>query len=205
MITVLSSPGEVSRNDTFQFAVEIGKNQRLLRTGSPHDKRSWHRLSPPGEENDQEVQRQSQNGPQQQDPIQIPREGEARQSTSIRIIPRRRILDDAVEQQELGRVLQESRKEYIKSFLCTTEASSELIVEVQKRAAGVIEESLNSTSQKNDSNICCSICLDEYAPGDLVSRAKKASACNHLFHENCITGWLMNHDDCPCCRTSYFE
>ena len=272
MITDLSSPGEVSRTDTFQFAGEddlfrhIGKDQRFLRTGSPHDKQSWHRLSRPGvshlqaetkehqsttsfptstasiqsrilisdtadlallimfffammlffgpffccccrtgEENDQVGQRQSQNRPQQQDPIQFPHEGEGIQSTSIRIIPRRRILDDAVEQQELGRVLQESRKEYIKSFLCTTEVSSELVVEEQKRTADVIEESLNSTSQKNDSNICCSICLDEYAPGDLVSRAKKASACHHLFHEHCITGWLMNHDDCPCCRTSYFQ
>lgn len=29
----------------------------------------------------------------------------------------------------------------------------------------------------------------------------KGKSCNHWFHEECIIGWLENHDECPLCRT----
>lgn len=53
----------------------------------------------------------------------------------------------------------------------------------------------------------CSICLSDYAVGDVVVRLKSnvagdndTSTCNHCFHEDCILEWLENHDECPLCR-----
>jgi len=39
---------------------------------------------------------------------------------------------------------------------------------------------------------------------DDVSYFKQTSLqCRHIFHQHCITDWLMRHNDCPCCRTCY--
>jgi hypothetical protein len=101
---------------------------------------------------------------------------------------------DTAQQLDLNRVLDESRKEYIKSFLSTKEAS---LAEIN---------STPDVVENVDADDCtfCSICLDEYASGDQISRAIHASTCHHFFHEHCITSWLMHHDNCPCCRVSYF-
>ncbi|KAL9178836.1 hypothetical protein ACHAXT_003967 [Thalassiosira profunda] len=32
----------------------------------------------------------------------------------------------------------------------------------------------------------------------------KAKACNHVFHEECISRWLLVRDGCPICRRTYF-
>jgi hypothetical protein len=72
------------------------------------------------------------------------------------------------------------------------------------------------------SDDCCSICLEHYAPGDVVARmrclpaatddddGKESDAntttttttkrCKHWFHKDCIMQWLENHDECPMCR-----
>mmetsp|Transcript_6261 Transcript_6261/g.8852 ORF Transcript_6261/g.8852 Transcript_6261/m.8852 type:complete len:207 (+) Transcript_6261:210-830(+) len=46
----------------------------------------------------------------------------------------------------------------------------------------------------------CSICLDQYKTGDTLCWAK-SNQCNHIFHEECISEWLKDHEDCPLCRT----
>ena len=58
-----------------------------------------------------------------------------------------------------------------------------------------------------DESTCCTICLEDYKVGDVVCRSKNGAiaGCFHKFHQDCITDWLMNHDDCPCCRTSFFQ
>lgn len=44
----------------------------------------------------------------------------------------------------------------------------------------------------------CSICLDELTPPS--KSPITSAACGHLFHKNCITGWLTNVNNCPQCR-----
>lgn len=62
----------------------------------------------------------------------------------------------------------------------------------------------------------CSICLEHYAPGDVVARLRclptndesngkdanttTTKRCKHWFHKDCILQWLENHDECPMCR-----
>jgi hypothetical protein len=122
------------------------------------------------------------------------------------ILIRRDGVRDAAEQLELNEALKKSREEYVKSFLFTKDASVETICQDQKCAetvTGTLKDP-SSDLEENAPENCCSICLDEYAPGDKISRAKNVSSCQHLFHEHCIISWLMNHDNCPICRISYF-
>ncbi|KAF1940524.1 hypothetical protein EJ02DRAFT_445405 [Clathrospora elynae] len=42
----------------------------------------------------------------------------------------------------------------------------------------------------------CSICMDEVNIGEEVT----ALPCNHWFHHQCVSAWLLEHDTCPHCR-----
>lgn len=120
---------------------------------------------------------------------------------------RREHAPNSAEQLALNEALKKSREEYIKSFLFTKDASVETLCQDQKCAETVEGRLRDPTSDLEENAVenCCSICLDEYAPGDRISGAKNTSSCQHLFHEHCITSWLMNHDNCPICRVSYFD
>lgn len=68
--------------------------------------------------------------------------------------------------------------------------SSKMMLSSWRRPAGVRE--------------CC-ICLEEYQAGEIICTAK-APECNHVFHEKCVTSWLMaNHDECPLCRVNLIK
>jgi hypothetical protein len=45
----------------------------------------------------------------------------------------------------------------------------------------------------------CSICLEIYSPGDTIC-VSKATECDHVFHQSCVSEWLTKHDQCPLCR-----
>eukprot|EP00549_Striatella_unipunctata_P026153 CAMPEP_0118725516 /NCGR_PEP_ID=MMETSP0800-20121206/33185_1 /TAXON_ID=210618 ORGANISM="Striatella unipunctata, Strain CCMP2910" /NCGR_SAMPLE_ID=MMETSP0800 /ASSEMBLY_ACC=CAM_ASM_000638 /LENGTH=173 /DNA_ID=CAMNT_0006634227 /DNA_START=223 /DNA_END=744 /DNA_ORIENTATION=- len=54
---------------------------------------------------------------------------------------------------------------------------------------------------------CCAICLVEYEIGDTIVWSSN-SACEHMFHESCITKWLMktmSEVKCPCCRQDFIK
>eukprot|EP00586_Coscinodiscus_wailesii_P000389 CAMPEP_0172487304 /NCGR_PEP_ID=MMETSP1066-20121228/16333_1 /TAXON_ID=671091 /ORGANISM="Coscinodiscus wailesii, Strain CCMP2513" /LENGTH=479 /DNA_ID=CAMNT_0013253837 /DNA_START=365 /DNA_END=1804 /DNA_ORIENTATION=+ len=51
-------------------------------------------------------------------------------------------------------------------------------------------------------DISCYICLCEYEVGDEVSWSRNPQ-CEHAFHKECITRWLLDRDDCPCCRNKF--
>mmetsp|Transcript_27465 Transcript_27465/g.80767 ORF Transcript_27465/g.80767 Transcript_27465/m.80767 type:complete len:296 (-) Transcript_27465:55-942(-) len=47
----------------------------------------------------------------------------------------------------------------------------------------------------------CSICLEDYEPGDVVLTLP----CMHMYHKHCVTRWLSEPDssgECPQCKTA---
>jgi hypothetical protein len=70
-----------------------------------------------------------------------------------------------------------------------------------------IRSSLNITTADDSflySPKACPICCHDYAKGDDIAWSKNEQCC-HAFHTDCIIEWLMNHDDCPICRSNYLE
>lgn len=51
-------------------------------------------------------------------------------------------------------------------------------------------------SANNNNNCGCSICLAEYNSGDMIIELP----CNHLYHQLCISEWLLLHSLCPLCK-----
>jgi len=47
----------------------------------------------------------------------------------------------------------------------------------------------------------CSICLDSFAPGDVIARTW-CSKQGHVFHRCCARDWLKSRRTCPLCRRS---
>jgi hypothetical protein len=48
----------------------------------------------------------------------------------------------------------------------------------------------------------CAICLSHFEPHQLVCESNNIS-CDHIFHQDCMMGWLMKHKMCPLCREMY--
>ena len=42
----------------------------------------------------------------------------------------------------------------------------------------------------------CAICLDEHVIGSTSCKLN----CGHLFHEDCLRGWLIKQATCPLCK-----
>ncbi|KAM7201234.1 hypothetical protein V8F20_004980 [Naviculisporaceae sp. PSN 640] len=53
----------------------------------------------------------------------------------------------------------------------------------------------------SEENPKCVICVDEMAKGEKAT----ILPCNHLFHGECVTHWLKQHNTCPVCRRSIEE
>jgi hypothetical protein len=50
--------------------------------------------------------------------------------------------------------------------------------------------------RKNQTNLTCSICLEDFIEGGEVIRLE----CFHVFHNNCIRDWAKSSEICPECR-----
>ena len=48
----------------------------------------------------------------------------------------------------------------------------------------------------------CTICYERYKVGDDIAWSKNQN-CLHAFHLECISDWLMEHEDCPICREKF--
>ncbi|KAL1536004.1 RING-type E3 ubiquitin transferase [Salvia divinorum] len=54
----------------------------------------------------------------------------------------------------------------------------------------------------HDQGSCCTICLEEYSPQDVI---RCITSCHHYFHSKCIDRWLQDNNTCPVCRNSIFD
>ena len=65
------------------------------------------------------------------------------------------------------------------------------------RSSDINIDSLNTLIVCNelpDNN--CSICLEDFKDEDILKKLN----CNHIFHKECLTPWLNDHNNCPLCR-----
>eukprot|EP00980_Cylindrotheca_fusiformis_P019974 scaffold7051_cov79-Cylindrotheca_fusiformis.AAC.1 len=59
---------------------------------------------------------------------------------------------------------------------------------------------ISSTTSTTTAAAECPICLEPYRPGDTICVSKFSPHCNHIFHQECITAWISEHNLCPLCR-----
>ena len=58
------------------------------------------------------------------------------------------------------------------------------------------------SSAMSGGKLVCSICLEAFAAGEEVSWSRNKE-CTHCYHQECISQWLIKHDECPVCRNDY--
>ncbi|XP_076935191.1 NEP1-interacting protein 2-like [Bidens hawaiensis] len=79
-------------------------------------------------------------------------------------------------------------------FLITKVSSCGKLVKLAKTEISnqdILDSSGNAT--------CCSICLQDFEVGNSAGIYPK---CEHKFHPECISQWLLTHNSCPVCRTT---
>ena len=66
-----------------------------------------------------------------------------------------------------------------------------------------------STSNSNEENWdadVCAICLGVFTNGDMVCESTNTfGKCFHLYHQTCMSSWLLQHVECPICRETYLQ
>ncbi|KAE9603856.1 hypothetical protein Lal_00001839 [Lupinus albus] len=45
----------------------------------------------------------------------------------------------------------------------------------------------------------CAVCLNEFQDDETL---RLIPVCNHVFHPECVDGWLVHHSTCPVCRAN---
>lgn len=63
-----------------------------------------------------------------------------------------------------------------------------------------IEKGLHASSDDTNNNTTpreCMICMEDFCCGESVSWSLQ---CDHVFHNTCLTEWLLQHTNCPYCR-----
>ena len=65
-----------------------------------------------------------------------------------------------------------------------------------------LKKMIYSKSQFKDAFTSCVICFDEFHSNTEI----RETECNHLFHPQCLLGWIkqkMPTPDCPTCRMEF--
>ena len=57
----------------------------------------------------------------------------------------------------------------------------------------------SSENLEGEEQTACHICLGDYECGEEVCLLQNPY-CTHVFHKECISEWLLKHNECPCCR-----
>jgi hypothetical protein len=65
--------------------------------------------------------------------------------------------------------------------------------------------SSKNDNASNDDDHCdydCAICMAGINKGDMICESGNP-ACRHVFHQECMMGWLLVSEHCPVCRQKY--
>jgi hypothetical protein len=129
----------------------------------------------------------------------------------------------AAERQKEKDEKREQRKKWISEKLIVREWSPDDATAETKTSAGeklttdehLMPESVPKTSDRISCELGtddyesfleeaagCAICLSHFKPHQLVCESNNLS-CGHVFHQDCMMGWLMKHRICPLCREVY--
>lgn len=93
------------------------------------------------------------------------------------------------------------------SSYCSFEESEDSVTVSDNVASPKQPESDAPSRQRQEScneDDCCHICLASFKDQDLVAISNNAK-CRHVYHKDCISTWLLKHDECPACRQKYLE
>jgi len=69
------------------------------------------------------------------------------------------------------------------------------------RKAGDDSSTGEDQDEKDLTENQCAICLMNFDKGVKTSTSLLHQC--HEFHHDCLTAWLVKHDDCPCCRRPF--
>jgi hypothetical protein len=131
----------------------------------------------------------------------------------------RRLMEQSRENEGVEGAALADRKEYIENVLMTKNV--ELGTNIRKLEESFhrstndgAEPSLNVVGSEGSAELqpwqsdndngheCCAICLSDYQDGDVIGWSHNKN-CKHIFHRECISEWLLTHEECPCCRHYY--
>ena len=105
----------------------------------------------------------------------------------------------------------EKRKERISKTLVVKEWSSDgatVETETRQRLATKDDDRVTCGMGSDDyesfseEQAVCAICLSRFEDHQLVCESNNGS-CQHIFHKDCIIGWLITKEHCPMCREVY--
>ncbi|XVE80986.1 hypothetical protein DITRI_Ditri15bG0026000 [Diplodiscus trichospermus] len=60
-------------------------------------------------------------------------------------------------------------------------------------------------SKVADATGSCSICIQDFSESDSELGAARQVSCGHVYHDNCITNWLLSgrSSSCHVCRHDF--
>lgn len=102
-------------------------------------------------------------------------------------------MEDDDDQHVMNRVIEQSFLESTAAFESVPAAKS--VVEALEKFK------YKGSSEDDDESklMTCVICMEEVIIGSQLTRMP----CFHLFHEDCISRWLLGHLICPLCRFKF--
>lgn len=103
----------------------------------------------------------------------------------------------AEEQWQLQDIMDESRREASMGGFAM-EQDDEALARIQRQSLlELLRSQLPVTTwSAQEPSQECALCLEEYVPGETVTRLN----CLHAFHVACIDPWLEKNSTCPCCK-----
>ena len=87
--------------------------------------------------------------------------------------------------------------ELIRSFLYSGTGANIDTNAVQNPTNTQIETGTQRFQYIGNDNISCAVCQDSIVQNEIVRRL---NACQHIFHEACLTTWFQRRPTCPLCR-----